>query len=218
MTAAAAQVNTPKLSPESTIASFPVSASVTCYKGAIAALTTLGYVRPAATNSSCTQIIGVFMEDGLNSAGASGAKTVNVDRAGTFRFANSASTDAIATANIGQTVYAADDATAALLSTGGRLPLGTVVKVDSDGVWVRMGLENRPTIQAGRVTLVSGTVTVSNVRITAASTIVLTSVTPGGTAGFLSAPVATRSLTGDKFVVNSSTNADTTTVDYLIIG
>lgn len=68
----------------------------------------------------------------------------------------------------------------------------------------------------GTATLVGGTVTVNTTAVTASSIIYLTCNTPGGTQGFLSAPVASITA-GTSFVINSSNGSDTSTVNWLII-
>lgn len=68
----------------------------------------------------------------------------------------------------------------------------------------------------GTATLVGGTVTVNTTAVATGSTIFLTCNTPGGTQGFLSAPSA--SITNaTSFVINSSSGADTSTVNWWII-
>lgn len=70
------------------------------------------------------------------------------------------------------------------------------------------------TNSAGTATLVAGTVTVSNVKVTANSRIFLTSQVDGGTPGFLR--VSGRSA-GVSFTITSSSGTDTSTVAWLII-
>lgn len=73
-----------------------------------------------------------------------------------------------------------------------------------------------PAAVCGTATLVGGTKTVSTTAVGASSKIFLTRNTPGGTAGDLSAPVA--SITpATSFVINSADGADTSTVNWLII-
>jgi hypothetical protein len=74
------------------------------------------------------------------------------------------------------------------------------------------------TIQSGTGTLSGGTLTVTGVRLTSSSVIMLTSNTPAGSAGFLSAPLASRNTTTGQFVANSSNGSDTCTFDWLIVG
>lgn len=68
----------------------------------------------------------------------------------------------------------------------------------------------------GTATLVGGTVTVNTTAVSANSIIFTTCNTPGGTQGFLSAPVA-NIIAGTSFVINSSSGTDTSTVNWLVI-
>lgn len=68
---------------------------------------------------------------------------------------------------------------------------------------------------SGTATLVGGTVTVSTSCVQAASRVQLTVNTPGGTVGIQSAPVASI-VAGTSFVINSSSGADTSTVNWTI--
>lgn len=65
----------------------------------------------------------------------------------------------------------------------------------------------------GTAVLVAGTVTVANTAVTANSRILLTTQTPGGTAGFL---VVSARVAGTSFTILSSNAADTSTVAYEI--
>ena len=64
--------------------------------------------------------------------------------------------------------------------------------------------------------MTAGSITVSTTAVTASSIILLTANTLGGTPGTLSAPVASITA-GVSFVITSSSNSDTSTVNYLII-
>lgn len=68
----------------------------------------------------------------------------------------------------------------------------------------------------GTATLAAGTVTVNTTAVTASSIIIVSCNTPGGTQGFLSAPVASI-VAGTSFTINSSSNTDTSTVNWWII-
>ncbi len=68
----------------------------------------------------------------------------------------------------------------------------------------------------GTATLVGGTVTVNTTAVAAGSQIFVSRNTPGGTSGFLSAPVASI-VAATSFVINSSAGADTSTVNWWII-
>lgn len=64
--------------------------------------------------------------------------------------------------------------------------------------------------------MVAGTVTVNTTAVTASSLIFLSVNTPGGTQGTLSAPTASI-VAGTSFVINSSSNTDTSTVNWWLI-
>lgn len=66
----------------------------------------------------------------------------------------------------------------------------------------------------GTATLVTGTVTVNTTAVATGSTIMLTCKTPGGTQGFLSYGTI---VNATSFVITSSSGADTSVVDWLII-
>ena len=118
--------------------SFPVAASVTCYIGALAVLDSSGNVKPAVTATGLIPV-GVFTEKVTNGVTAAAVNATVMP--GVFRFANSASGDAITKAEIGDTCYIVDDQTVAKTSdTGARSAAGQIVDVDADGVWVRVGM------------------------------------------------------------------------------
>lgn len=116
------------------VSGFPVKASIKCIQGGIAVLNG-GYAAPATTATGLVAL-GRFEETIDNTGGADGAVTVHVKR-GTFKFANSASADLIAQADVGAVCYLVDDQTVAKTSgTSTRSVAGKVVAVDADGVWV----------------------------------------------------------------------------------
>jgi hypothetical protein len=119
--------------------SFDMAASVIARAGGIAVLDASGNVKPgvAATGLVCA---GMFVAEVDNSAGAAAAVQAEVSR-GVFRFGHSPAADAITKAEIGDTCYIVDDQTVAKTDgTGARSAAGTIVDVDSAGVWVRMGM------------------------------------------------------------------------------
>lgn len=77
-----------------------------------------------------------------------------------------------------------------------------------------LGISHGSNCKLGTSTLSAGTVTVSNTAVTSSSIIFLTNVGTGGTVGTLS--VGTKSA-GVSFVINSTSNTDTSTVAWLII-
>jgi len=121
--------------------SYPCTAAVTCRAGGIAVLDSSGNVKPAITGTGLV-CVGMFIEEADNSAGAAAAINAKVRR-GTFRFGNSASSDAITKAEIGDVCYLVDDQTVAKTSDSAtRSVAGIIAEVDSAGVWVRMGYES----------------------------------------------------------------------------
>lgn len=136
MTALAADRNTP--SRDGSLYAYPVAANVTCFAGGLAVLDAAGNVKPGVTATGLTAV-GRFAARVTNGATAA-AVTAEVEP-GIFRFANSASADAIAKTEIGDACYIVDDQTVAKTSaTDTRSIAGTIVDVDSDGVWVKVGL------------------------------------------------------------------------------
>lgn len=113
----------------------PVAASTRIYAGAIVCIGAGGYAVPGST-ATTLKAVGVAEHGADNSAGANGALRVRC-RKGPHRFANSASGDAIALADVGADCYIVDDQTVA--KTNGsttRSVAGKVFDVDADGVWV----------------------------------------------------------------------------------
>lgn len=81
--------------------------------------------------------------------------------------------------------------------------------------------------QAGSAVLVAGTVTVTGVTLTSTSVILLSRKTQGGTINTTvsyEAPSASRNTGASTFVINAVVaagtvqNADTSTIDYIVIG
>jgi hypothetical protein len=118
----------------------PVKGGCLIYAGALVALTQSGLAIPGTGNSSAAVAGGVAVgraeKTADNSAGADSALTVEV-RQGVHKWANSSTTDAITAADVGKPCYVVDDQTVARTSgSGARIVAGTVVMVDSDGVFV----------------------------------------------------------------------------------
>ncbi len=117
----------------------PAAAAKKFYAGALVMRDASGNATPGATATGCLGI-GRCEEAADNSGGSAGDKTVRV-RAGVFRWANSASGDAIARADIGADCYVVDDQTVAKTNgSSTRSVAGKVVDVDSLGVWVLTGV------------------------------------------------------------------------------
>lgn len=135
MAALTADRNTPYRSGEDF--SFPVAASTKIYAGALVCINSSNLAVNGATATGL-KTVGVAQALADNSAGAASAISVSVRR-GVFCFANSASGDAIALADVGATCYVVDDQTVAKTDgTGTRSAAGIVRDVDADGVWVEI--------------------------------------------------------------------------------
>lgn len=111
-----------------------LGASQTIFAGALLMRNVSGHIIKGATAT------GSFGVGRAETAGASttAGVTNQTFREGIFRYANSASGDLIATADIGTICYIVDDQTVAKTSgSATRSPAGVVVDVDALGVWVR---------------------------------------------------------------------------------
>lgn len=114
---------------------FPMAAAVMIYAGAMVAINGAGYATKGQTATGLKGV-GVAQAAADNSAGAAGDVSVKVRR-GCYRFANSASGDAITLADVGSDCYMVDDQTVAKTSgSNTRSVAGKVRDVDSTGVWV----------------------------------------------------------------------------------
>ena len=115
--------------------SVPVAASVKIYAGALVAADATGYATPGTVATTLTYL-GRAEERADNSAGAAGAISVLVRRKKAFKFKNHAA-DLVVQADLGKTCYIVDDETVAKTNgTATRSAAGTVIAVDTDGVWV----------------------------------------------------------------------------------
>ena len=134
MAALSADRNTPARSGD--LREPPVKAGAILYAGGMAAIDATGLAVPAAAVAA-HRIIGRTNQRADNTGGVDGAIRARVDR-GIFRFANSASADAIGLKDVGQPCYAVDDQTVALTNGSGARPVaGTIFDVDAQGVWVK---------------------------------------------------------------------------------
>lgn len=117
----------------------PVATNVKIYAGSIVMKNATGYATKGATATG--QIaLGRAEAQVDNTGGADGAKRIDV-RPGVYQFANSSAGDLITIANVGATCYIVDDQTVALTNGGNtRSAAGVIIDVDTDGVWVKIGL------------------------------------------------------------------------------
>lgn len=132
MTALTSDRNTPRREGDEQVGL--LAASVTVYAGAIVMRNASGHLTTGAT---ATGSVGAGVALERKTGTTAGAVAIRW-RPGVFRFANSASTDLIATADIGAVCYIVDDQTVAKThGTNTRSPAGIITDVDAQGVWVR---------------------------------------------------------------------------------
>lgn len=132
MTALAADRNTPTR--ENTFYRDPVAAATTIYAGALVCLDASGNLVPGSVSTTLIAR-GRADENVDNSAGAAGDLSCT-SRKGVFKFANDGTIDR---ANIGDTAYIVDDQTVADNNgSSTRSAAGTIVDVESDGVWINI--------------------------------------------------------------------------------
>lgn len=130
MTAAAKDRKAPQLDTPNAVmprvVSMPVAASTTIYAGTMVAKDASGNAVPASSSAALI-LVGKAEAQVDNSAGAAGAKRVEV-RSGVFAFNNSgAGADLIAAANAFAYCYAVDDNVVALTDGGGTRPIAGVI-------------------------------------------------------------------------------------------
>lgn len=132
MTALAADRNTHRR--EGAFRHYPVKASTEIFKGSIVVIDSSGYAVPAST---ATGLVGPGRaeEHVDNSDGANGDKTVRVRRDGAYHYVDAADATAMDRTAIGDPVYATDDQTVTLTSTG-RSQIGTLADFDDRGPWI----------------------------------------------------------------------------------
>ena len=112
-----------------------VGAGVKIYAGSLVAANAAGFAVPGAVAATLTYL-GRAEEFVDNSAGADGAKTVEIRRKKAFKFANHGA-DPVVQADIGKSCYIVDDQTVAHSSdTAARSVAGKVLGLEADGVWI----------------------------------------------------------------------------------
>jgi hypothetical protein len=114
----------------------PVLGSTKIYAGGMVARDSNGYCTPA-TATATKVTLGIAEAQADNSGGGDGDITVKIRRNVVARFGNSASTDLIGAADVGNTCYVVDDQTVAKTNNSNARPAaGKIIDVDSVGVWV----------------------------------------------------------------------------------
>lgn len=112
-----------------------VNTAAVIYAGTLVTLLAAsGKAVPAGTASA-----GVAVGVAEDTVTGDGVKAVGVLR-GCFQFGNSASTDLIAKADVGNTCFIVDDQTVAKTdNSAARKAAGKIIDVDANGVWVEVG-------------------------------------------------------------------------------
>lgn len=138
-------------------------AAVAVEKGNMAAYNASGYLTNAAATATLRPV-GRFASDVDNSAGNAGDLDADVEQ-GTFAWTNG---DSITIADIGKPCFVSAANTVTKGQGDGSRPFaGIIAGVDTDGVWVAMGLHvqgfasGTPQMQAVDATLASGTITIN---------------------------------------------------------
>jgi hypothetical protein len=112
------------------LVSIGVASNTTIYAGAMTAINTSGYAVPASDTTNLV-VIG-RAEQTVANASTDGAVSIAVRR-GVFRWTNG---DTVSIANVGAVAYVEDDATVTVTNSTSSVVAGTILAVDSDGVWV----------------------------------------------------------------------------------
>jgi hypothetical protein len=229
MALSAARDTQRKLSAYDMVHNKPVEDAKICYAGGLAAVKA-GEYTPGAV---ATGMVGAgrFRTTVDNT---DDGEVVDVEQ-GLFRWANSATVDAITAAHVGAICYIVDDQTVALTSAGAtRSPAGVIYEVDSVGVWVLMTAEalpidsGQPSIQVGAGTLSAGVLAISTgIALTSSSRIFLQRKTAAGTPGDeLRVPTADRTtgiagvaaINIRSYIDAVAATSDTSTIEWMIVG
>lgn len=114
----------------------PLAAGVEVFYGTAVALNSEGYGVPGAESPDLT-FAGAALDYMDNGSGSDGERTVLVQRPGhlAIKWINDGS---ISQAHLLKTAYILDNQTATATDGGGtRSPMGTIVRIETDGVWVQ---------------------------------------------------------------------------------
>jgi len=110
------------------------------HQGALLVVAADGFIAPATTATGLVGA-GVAQESVDNTGGADGAKKIKF-RSGIFKFVKDGTATPVQ-ADVGNLAYAVDDQTIANTDgTGTRSKVGSIYRVESDGVWVAIMLPN----------------------------------------------------------------------------
>lgn len=157
MSASTVSITTSKRN--SLVFQFPVAAAIKTLKGCLAALDGSNNLVNAADAAS-RRVVGVHYAETDNSAGSAGDLNSDVE-VGCFLFTNGS--NALTDAHIGQACFVEDNQTVGSSAGTNGVVAGIVAKVNTDGVWVHVGLP------AARLAPVAVTLTSTNGTAAAAS-------------------------------------------------
>ncbi len=133
MAALTAARNTPRR--DGDVIGIPVKAATTIYQGGLV-VADAGYAAPGRT---ATGLIAAGRAEETVTAVSAGDAIAQV-RTGTFKFGNAAA-DLVTQAEVGSDCYIVDDQTVAKTNGANtRSRAGKVLAVESDGVWVQIGI------------------------------------------------------------------------------
>lgn len=131
---------------------FPCAAATKTLIGVLAALNGSHQLVNAA-DAAARRVVGLHREETDNSGGSAGDLSSSVE-VGCFKLANSG-TNAVTDAHIGLACWVEDNQTVASAVGTYSVVAGIVAKVDSDGVWVHVGIGANPHLAPQAVTLTS---------------------------------------------------------------
>ena len=185
-----------------------VAASTEIFAGSLVSRDAAGRAIPAAATAG-TIVVGFAPKGVDNSAGSAGDEKVLVKRGMAAHFANGAAPNAITIAEIGTAAYVADGGTVRKFNADlTNIPVGRIIDLDDDGVWVVLG--DYATNTGDNITVTDAAIT-GDAAVTGDATI-------GGTLGVTGVLTATGGVVGDVTgnVTGAVTgNADTATTAVL---
>ena len=144
MTALSANRNTKRMGNDAVPAekSYPMTDNQHCYVGGLVGKDSAGNARPMTLAATTAMCLGICEADSDNTVSGHTAAGIQVPvRQGVGNFIDGGVGGSISKANVGSPCYASDDQTVNLGSNGSTYALaGIIQQVDSDGVWVQVGL------------------------------------------------------------------------------
>lgn len=188
---------------QGSVVSLTVASNVIIYAGSLVCVNSSGYAVPAEDASGYAVVGRAESTSDNRTAVYSATRAIEVRR-GVFRWENQ---DSIGAADIGKLVYVYDDQTVEKTGSGTYdIIAGTVVDVDSLGVWV-------DTAKVGP----SGAATPSSLAVSGNSALTGT-LSVGGVATFTAESVHNGGIDTDYVTVDAAAGVDTKTAGALVLG